>query len=40
MGDLDGASPLYREALQGRRETLGDRHAYTLTSMGNLGMLL
>ena len=24
QGDLDGAAPLYREALQARRETLGE----------------
>ena len=31
---------MLREALEGRRETLGDQHPKTLTSIGNLGMLL
>ena len=39
-GDLAAAEPLYREALEGRRETLGDRHPNTLTSIHNLGHLL
>ena len=34
------ARPLYDEALTARRETLGDRHPDTLTSIGNLGSLL
>ena len=29
-----------REALKARRETLGDRHKSTLTSIANLGSLL
>ena len=33
QGDLNGAAPLLREALQVRRETLGDRHADTLISI-------
>jgi hypothetical protein len=32
-GDLAAAEPLYREALEVRRETLGDRHPDTLTSI-------
>ncbi|EOD31212.1 hypothetical protein EMIHUDRAFT_253610 [Emiliania huxleyi CCMP1516] len=38
--DLDGAEALYREALAACRETLGDRHPETLTSIYNLGLLL
>ena len=30
MGKLEEARPLYEEALQGSRETLGDSHPYTL----------
>ena len=40
MGDVGGAEELYREVLGGRRETLGDRHPDTLTSISNLGTLL
>ena len=40
QGDLDGAAPLLREALEAMRETLGDRHPHTLTSINNLGWLL
>ena len=32
--------PLYEEALQARRVTLGDRHPDTLTSISNMGGLL
>ena len=39
-GDLDAAEPLYREALRASRETLGDRHPSTLTSIYNLASLL
>jgi len=39
-GDFDGAEPLLRKALEDRRETLGDRHRDTLTSIHNLGTLL
>ena len=35
MGKLEEARPLYEEALQGRRETLGDRHPRTLYSINN-----
>ena len=34
------AKPLYEEALAAFRETLGDRHPNTLTSINNLGSLL
>ena len=40
QGDLDSAEALLREALEGCRETLGDRHPNTLTSINNLGLLL
>ena len=40
QGDLEGAAALLREALQGSRETLGDKHPSTLASIGNLGLLL
>ena len=36
MGKLEKAKPLYEEALQGERETLGDRHPNTLIYMGAL----
>ena len=39
-GDLDGAEVLLREALQARREKLGDRHKDTLVSINSLGKLL
>ena len=34
------AKPLLEEALAARRETLGDRHPDTLSSISNLGSLL
>ena len=40
QGKYDEAEPLYREALEAQRETLGDRHPSTLTSIINLGALL
>ena len=40
QGDLAGAAPLLREALAGRRATLGDQHPSTLISISNLGSLL
>jgi len=40
MGKLEEARPLYEEALQARKETLGDRHPETLTSISNMGGLL
>ena len=39
-GDFAAAEPLLREALEGQRETLGNRHSDTLTSINNLGGLL
>ena len=39
-GDLAAAEPLYREALEARREILGNRHPSTLGSINNLGALL
>ena len=36
----DEAEPLYRKALEVWRETLGDRHPDTLTSMNDLGLLV
>ena len=40
MGQLEEARPLYEEALQARRETLGDRHPNTLVSISGMGTLL
>ena len=40
QGKLDEAGVLYREALEARRATLGDRHPDTLGSIHNLGRLL
>ena len=40
QADLDRARGLYREALDGCRSMLGDRHPLTITSMNNLGNLL
>ena len=40
MGRPYDAEPLYREALDGCRATLGDRHPDTLTSINNMGVLL
>ena len=39
-GDLTAAELLLREALEVRRETLGNRHPHTLISIGNLRVLL
>ena len=39
-GKLGEAEPLYRETLAARRETLGDRHPDTLTSISNMAVLL
>ena len=39
-GKYDEAEPLYREALEGRRETLGNRHQNTVASLSNLASLL
>ena len=38
--DLAAAEPLLREALEGRRATLGSGHPDTLASMNYLGLLL
>ena len=38
--DDDAALGLYREALSGQRQVLGDSHPSTLLSAGNLGSLL
>ena len=40
QGQLNAARPLYEEALRGQRQTLGNRHESTLTSMYNLASLL
>ena len=40
QGKYNAAEPLYREALEMNRETLGNRHQNTLTSINNLGNLL
>ena len=40
MGQLEEARPLYEEALQVRRETLGERHPGTLVLINNMGVLL
>jgi tetratricopeptide (TPR) repeat protein len=39
-GKLEEAAPLYLEALEGRRRTLGDTHPNTLASINNYAMLL
>ena len=40
QGKFDEAEPLYREALEVPRESLGDRHPNTLAHINNLGGLL
>eukprot|EP00964_Phaeocystis_antarctica_P061578 scaffold36812_cov56-Phaeocystis_antarctica.AAC.2 len=40
MGKLEEATPLFEEALQGQRETLGDRDPGTLVSIYKLADLL
>ena len=40
MSQLEESRPLLEEALQARRETLGDRHQDTLISIVNIGWLL
>ena len=40
LGKYDEAEPLFREALEMNRETLGNRHPSTLGSINNLGLLL
>ena len=39
QGKLEEAEPLYREALEGKRATLGDRHLTPSASINNLGLL-
>ena len=39
QGKLEEAEPLYVEALDTSRATLGDQHPKTLGSINNLGML-
>ena len=39
-GDLAGAEPLYRRALEGQEEALGPTHPSTLATVGNLAILL
>ena len=40
QGQYGEAEPLYREALEVSRETLGDRHPNTLAATNNLGSLM
>ena len=40
QGKFDEAEPLYREALEAQRGTLGDRNPDTLSSINNLSALL
>ena len=40
QGKYGEAEPLYREALEAQRATLGSRHPHTLVSIGNFGSLL
>jgi hypothetical protein len=40
QGKFGDAEPLYLEALDGRRRTLGDSHPSTLFSINNLALLL
>ena len=40
QGKLSEAEPLFRDALRCRRETLGDTHPDTLSSMNNLAWFL
>eukprot|EP00964_Phaeocystis_antarctica_P049491 scaffold28702_cov62-Phaeocystis_antarctica.AAC.7 len=40
QGKHDEAEPLFREALEARRATLGNRHLLTLDSISDLGALL
>jgi cytochrome c-type biogenesis protein CcmH/NrfG len=39
-GETEEAEGLLREALAGQRLTLGDRHGWTMRSMGNLAKVL
>ena len=40
MDQLEEARTLFEEALQARKETLGDRHPDTLRSISNMAWLL
>jgi hypothetical protein len=40
MGKLEEARPLFEEAVQGGKETLGDGHPYTLIFTQHLDLLL
>jgi hypothetical protein len=40
QGRLDGARPLYEQALAGSRAALDEAHPSTLSSVNNLGLLL
>jgi hypothetical protein len=40
LGKLGEAEPLFREALEGSRRTLGDAHPQTLVSINNMAHLL
>ena len=40
QGKYDEAEPLFREALEMSRETLGSKHQNTLAAINNLGALL
>eukprot|EP00964_Phaeocystis_antarctica_P149180 scaffold116220_cov54-Phaeocystis_antarctica.AAC.1 len=40
IGQLEKARPLFKEHMLGCRETLGDRHHWTLVSINNMGNLL
>ena len=40
QGKVDEAEPLYRECLAAQKETLGDKHPDTLTSVSALVVLV
>eukprot|EP00542_Grammatophora_oceanica_P017498 CAMPEP_0194030852 /NCGR_PEP_ID=MMETSP0009_2-20130614/4181_1 /TAXON_ID=210454 /ORGANISM="Grammatophora oceanica, Strain CCMP 410" /LENGTH=58 /DNA_ID=CAMNT_0038670865 /DNA_START=603 /DNA_END=775 /DNA_ORIENTATION=+ len=40
QGKLEEAAPLYKEALVGYRELLGNKHPRTLDSINNMAILL
>ena len=40
QGKVDEAEPLYRECLAARKETLGDKHPWTLNSVSALVVLV
>ena len=39
-GHYDGAEPMYREALEIQKKTLGDSHPHVATTLNNLALLL